>query len=389
LRVLLLGVGAVGEVIARHIAGEAKISLSVADVNEARLQRIKRTIRDVKIRVEKITTSDFKGLEELIKQHDLLLNAATPSLNLTLMNLCLKNDVNYIDLASDNIEEQLSLHRKFMKKGLLALICLGEDPGLSNIYARYAADRLEKVHEIRIRDGEFSKSRKYPLVALFSPQVFFDELLSPAYVYQNGRYLKLPPFSAHEVYEFPNPIGRMTVYAMEHEEIFTLPKFIGKGPRYVDFKLALSDELIKAVKLLKRIGLLKTRKIRVKGAKVAPKDLFFALIPQPSDVSKYIEGYASLVVDVQGEVNNRPVTYTIYTLMSHKEAFKMFKANATAYLTGTVPAVITTLIAKQEIEEKGVQVPEQLEPEPIIEMVAEKKIITNIKTSEESVMLST
>ena len=386
MKVLVLGVGAVGEVIAKHLAENGRISLTVADVDETRLRRIRRKIKERKVRTERISMGDTERLEEVIKQHDLLLNAATPDINLTLMNLCLKQGVNYIDLASDDIDEQLALDKKFKSKEIMAIICLGEDPGLSNIYARYAADRLDKVHEIRIRDGEVSKSRKYPLVALFSPEVFFDEILSPAYIYEDGKYRKLPPFSAHEIYEFPEPVGRLPVYAVAHEEVFTLPKFIKKGARYVDFKLALSDELIQAIKLLRRIGLLKARKVPVKGAKVAPKDVFFALMPKPSEVSRYIEGHASLVVEVEGEVDNRPVTYTMYTLMSHEEAYKMFRANATAYLTGTVPAVIALMIAKEKIEGEGVLVPEQLEPEPIIEEIAEKKIISYVETSEEGVM---
>lgn len=386
MKILVLGVGAVGEVIVKHLTDNGRISLTVADVDEARLRRVKRKVKERKLRTEKINMGDAERLEEIIKDHELLVNAATPDINLMLMNSCLKHGVNYIDLASDEIDEQLSLDRKYKSKEIMAIICLGEDPGLSNIYARYAADRLDKVHEIKIRDGEVSKSRKYPLVALFSPEVFFDEILSPSYIYVDGRYKKLSPFSGYELYEFPEPLGRQPVYSVAHEEVFTLPKFIKKGVRYVDFKLSLSDELIQAIKLLRRIGLLRARKVPVKGTKVAPKDVFFALMPKPSEVSRYIEGHAALVVEVTGESEKREVTYTMYTLMSHEEAYRMFRANATAYLTGTVPAVIAGMIAKGKIEGGGVMVPEQLEPEPIIEEIAEKKIVSYLETSEEGVM---
>ncbi len=382
MKTLVLGVGAVGEVIARHLAESSRISLTVADVDIRRLRRVKRLIKNRRVRIELLDASKPEYLTEVIKNHDLLLNASKPDFNLQLMEICLKNDVNYIDLASDELEEQLAQDRRWKNKELLALICLGEDPGLSNLYARYAADKLERVSEIRIRDGEVSKSRKYPIVVLFSPEVFFDEVLCPSYIYEEGEYKRLPPFGGHEIYDFPEPIGRQPVYSVNHEEVFTLPRFIRKGIRYVDFKLALSDELIQALKLFKKIGLLRARKLSVNGMKVAPKDVLFSLMPKPSDVSRYIEGHAGLVVEVTGEKEGRVVTYTMYTLMSHMDAYKRFKTNATAYLTGTVPAVVAKMLAEEDIEGYGVMVPEQLEPEPIIEEVSERAIYSYVKTSE-------
>jgi saccharopine dehydrogenase (NAD+, L-lysine-forming) len=98
--------------------------------------------------------------EEIVKGHELLVNAATPRLNKFLMDICLKHGLNYIDLASDDLRQQLSQHTRWRRKGLKALICLGEDPGLSNIYVKLAAGRLKNIVAVKVRDGEFSKSRK-------------------------------------------------------------------------------------------------------------------------------------------------------------------------------------------------------------------------------------
>ncbi len=384
MRILVLGVGAVGEVIAKHLAGDNNVSLMVADIDEARLRRIKRTL---KRRVETRKVSQ-NGFEDLVKDADLVINSATPTINLELMKACLKHGVNYIDLASDDIDKQLAMDKSWRRKKALALICVGEDPGLSNIYAKYAANKLKRVNSIKIRDGEFSKSHRYPLVALFAPEIFFDEILSPSTVFMNGRFKKYPPFSGHEVYEFPDPIGELPVYYVDHEEVYTLPKFIGKGVRYVDFKLALGDDLIKAVKLFKGIGLLKSRRMHVKGSSIAPREVLFALMPKPSEVSKYIDGYASLVVEVAGELDGKNVTFKIYTLMSHATANKMLGVNATAYLTGTIPAVIALMIAEGDIEEVGVRVPEQLNPEPIIERLNDYGIISYVEESSEEKLIS-
>lgn len=382
MRVLVLGIGAVGEVIAKHLAGESGVSLTVADIDELRLRRIRHMLRR---RVETRMVGE-NGFDELVKDVDLVINSAKPAINLELMKTCLRYGVNYMDLASDDIDEQLAMDRSWRRKQALALICMGEDPGLSNIYAKYAADRLDRVNAIRIRDGEYSKSRKYPLIALFAPEIFFDEILSPSLVYVNGRFRKLPALSGYEIYEFPEPIGKLQVYSVNHEEVYTLPRFIRKGVRYVDFKLALADELINATKLLKRIGLLRSRRMHVKGASVSPRDVFFALMPKPSEIAKHIEGYASLVVEVEGVSKGKTVTYTIYTMMSHEQANKLFRVNATAYLTGTVPAVVASMIAKGEIDEVGVRVPEQLDPVPIVERLAHREILSYVESSEEKLL---
>lgn len=383
LRVLLLGVGSVGEVIAKHLASENKVVLSVADVDQKRLLRIKRMLRAKKIRMYKVGD---ESVETIMENSDMIINAAKPSLNLELMKLCFKHRVNYMDLASYSVLRQLALDETWKRRGIFAIICMGEDPGLSNIYARYAADRLEKVHTIRIRDGEFSKSWKYPLVALFSPEVFFDEIISPSHVFVEGSYKRLPAFGGYELYEFPDPIGKRPVYSVEHEEIYTLPKFIGKGIGYVDFKLALDDEMVKTVKLLKRVGFLSRRKVRVRGQSVSPRDVLFALVPKPSEIAKHVEGYAGLVVEVDGESKGRKVSYRLYTLMSHGEAYRLFGVSATAYLTGTIPASVASLVANGQFEPRGVMVPEQLNPDQVLQHIAKKNIRSHIESSEQTLL---
>lgn len=386
LDVLLIGVGAVGEVIAKHLADDNYITLTVADIDERRLRSIKRKLR-VNVRYEVVDRKESDDLENIIKGADMVINAANPKLNLRLMQMCQKHSVHYMDLASNDIDEQLAMNDEWEKRNILGLICMGEDPGLSNMYARYAADRMTQLYSVKIRDGEFSKSRKYPLVALFSPEIFFEEILMPSVIFENGKYKRVPPFYGRETYEFPDPVGELTVYSVDHEEVYTLPRYLPKGVRYVDFKLALSDELINAIRLLKKIGMLKSRKLRVKNATVAPRDVLFALMPKPSEISRHIEGHASLVVETEGEIKGKKASLTLYTLMSHEEAHKLFRTNATAYLTGTIPAALASLIARDEIEEKGVIVPEQLDPEPVITEIAKRNVLSYIEVSEEGLMI--
>ncbi|MEM4417547.1 MAG: saccharopine dehydrogenase C-terminal domain-containing protein [Nitrososphaerota archaeon] len=382
-RVLLLGVGSVGEVIARHLHRESKISLTAVDRDGQRLRRVRKAIGERKVVLEKIEGLDDRSFIEVLNGSDILINAATPALNLELMKLCQRYHVNYMDLASDDPDRQLKMDGVWRRKGLLGLICMGEDPGLSNLYAVYTSNMLDRVYEIRVRDGEYSTSSKYPLISLFSPEIYLGEITSPAHVFVDGRFRRMPAFSGYELYSFPNPVGSLPVYHVSHEEVYTLPRFIGKSLRYVDFKLVIPDEVVRAVRLLKRLGLMAGRKVRVGDASVAPRELLLALIPKPSEISGDIKGHACLVVDVVGEKNGRKAFYSLYTYLSHQEAHKMFGSNATAYLTGTVPAVVAKMLAEGKIEERGVLTPELLNPEPIIEEIAKRHVETYLRSSRE------
>ncbi len=382
MKTLLLGVGSVGEVIANHLVEDSRISLSILDVDEKRLKAVKRKLGK-KVNTYLMDIFEPSDKQEILKEHDILINAATPSINLQLMNLCLKHGLHYIDLASDDVRKQLSKNRQWREKKLKAVICLGEDPGLSNIYAKYAAESLENVLSIKVRDGEFSISKKYYMVSLFSPQVFFQELFVPPYIFMNGRYRRLKPLSSREVYDFPEPINRQVVYTLNHEEVFTLPRFF-KSVRYVDFKLNLSDEFVQTVKVLRRLGFLRAGKIRAGKSLVSPRDVFFTLIPKPHEIAGLIEGYAGIAVEVSGHVKGVWKTITVYTYLSHGEAYRRFGTNATAYLTGTVPAVVASMIARDMVDGSGVITPEELDAEKVIRAVGEKQIKTYVRASEEA-----
>jgi len=47
--------------------------------------------------------------------------------------------------------------------------------------------------------------------------------------------------------------------------------------------------------------------------------------------------------------------------MSHPEAYKQYKANATSFLTGIVPAVYVSTFARGKVKQKGVVPAEMLD----------------------------
>ena len=386
LKALIVGVGAVGSVIAKHLARSEEVEeLIVADKSLDRARRVAAETGRRKVIPKRVNASKVGQMARLAKSIDVLINATLPKYNIQLMKACLQAGAHYIDLASDDTDEQFELHRKFKDQGLTAIICMGEDPGLSNVLARYGASHLTKTKSIKIRDCESSiiKGVRTHLTPLFSKEVYFSELSESAYIYQNGRLRRLPPLSGYEEYEFPPPVGRLPVYAVSHEEVFTIPKYI-KGVKYVDFKLFIPSDVVQILKVLKVLGLLSKRKVRVDGQEISPAKVLYAVLPEPEELIGKVSGYAGIVVEVEGKRNRKHVKHVLYTLMSHEEAYEEFDTTATAYLTGTPPAVAALMIGKGEIKARGVYPPEYLSPEPILQRLADHDIIVNAMVTEEA-----
>ena len=384
MKVLVVGLGAVGSVIAQTLLeGRAIESVTMADKNTAHALEIAK-LSPSKTRVVRIDANNKEELEAVIEGKDAVINAGHPRFNHEIMDLSLANGVNYVDLAGNGLSEQLAQDRAWKEAGLLAVPGLGEDPGLSNIYARYAADRLTTVEEIRVRDGENSSSTRYEFMLLFSPEVFFSEILDSPRTFVGGRRVSSPPLSGKEVYEFPQPIGAQPVYLVDHEEVMTLPEYIGKGVNYVDFKLALADEFVAILHTLKKVGLLENKPVEVRGSRIAPIELLNSIIPTPVSVSKTVKGHTGIVVEVKGKKGSVSVVYKLSTMASHEGWYRTLHENGTSFLTGVVPAVFVKMLAEGKIKQKGVLPPESLDALPILRELDRNGVDTHISRTEEA-----
>ena len=382
MKALIVGLGAVGSVIAQVLlAGRAIESVTMADKNTAHALEIAK-LSHSRTEVVKVDADSDEELDAVIEGKDVVINSGHPRFNHKMMDMALAHGANYVDLAGNGLDRQLAQDGAWKKAGLLAVTGLGEDPGLSNIYARYAADRLTTVEEIRVRDGENSTSTKYEFMLLFSPEVFFSEVLDSPRTFMDGKRVSSPPLSGREVYEFPEPIGAQPVYFVDHEEVMTLPEYIGKGVSYVDFKLALTDECVAILHTLKKLGLMENKPVVVRGSKVAPIELLNSVIPTPVSVSRTVKGHTGIVVEVKGRKGDTGVSYKLSTMASHEDSYERLHETGTSFLTGVVPAVFVRMLAEGKIRQTGVVPPESLDPAPIVEELGRSGVETRLSRTE-------
>ena len=343
--------------------------LVLADLDGPLAQKVAAGLPGSRAKGVALDAGDAAAVASLLKGADVLVNATIPRFNHTLMAAAREGHVAYVDLASASSDPFVD-DGKWKAAGVPAIIGMGEDPGLSNVFARYGADQMDSVDAIRIRDGDTASSPEFPFICLFSPETFIGETVIGSRVWQNGAYTPVPAFGGFEEYNFPAPVGPQPVYEVDHEEVDTLPRFIGKGVQYVDFKLALDDRTVRILQTFKDLQIFGNDR----PDRLAARKAILNIIPKPADLTGKVDGTAALIVEVDGLKDGAPRRLRLSTIISHPEAARKYGATGTAYLTGTGGAVGALLLATGQVHAPGMHSPETLDPAPFLPLLAERGV---------------
>ncbi len=360
MRVSVIGAGVQGSAIASVLTRVKEVSEIVcADVNLVRAKRTADKLNDYRVRYCQVDANNLSDVHKVTEGTDVVINASLPWFNLTVMAAALDTGSHYVDLASDDPLEQLKSDEKWRRAGLTAVITQG-GPFVINALVKSAADSLDRVDEIHLRHG-WRRIGEKDLVSSWSPswspEVALSEWESDPIIYNDGEYERRPMFSGIEEYRFPSPLGLLAVCSVDYEPVYTLPRLVDKGVRYVDCKIP-PDPLAGA---LIKMGLARREPLEVKGVKIAPRDVLMALTPQPADLDEKSVTHSDVLLcylaEVEGEKAGERLIHTLYRAFS---ASGDLKRHGVRWANVSVPAVITAImLAKNEVE-PGVVPPEGL-----------------------------
>lgn len=377
MRVGIVGLGGVGSVLAAELRADTRVSaLMLLDKQRDRLAPYRRARGRVDVSTAQVDASRLVPLTKAVRGCDVIINTAIPELNLTIMKAALAEGSDYLDVAATGprrpgglpgILEQLQLHGSFRAAGLSALLSMGLDPGMSNVMAREASDSLEAIDSIRIRSGGTLTIRngdRFPrFVPLYSRNAFFADIRIPPNVWENGRLQPRDLLSEEEDYTFPDPVGTQKTFLIAHEEVKTLPRYLGKPVRRVDFKYAINPDLARVLPALERLRLLaEGRKIRLADQQITFREAFEAAFPEPSTVARRLSGVKCLSVDVEGLRSGLQEIRHSHISLSHQEAIRRRKTTAVYYLTGVAAAIGVGLMEEGALPGPGAYPPEVLDP---------------------------
>ncbi|HJT64171.1 MAG TPA: saccharopine dehydrogenase C-terminal domain-containing protein [Candidatus Limnocylindria bacterium] len=388
MRVLLVGVGTVGETIARLTVPHAWCeSMVLADYDTARAESLQASLGDPeRFPVEHIDARDRSAIAALARRHrsDLVMNAVDPQFVMPLFEGALEAGTNYMDMANSLSaahptdpfttpgvklgDEQFAREEAWLESGKLALLGMGMDPGLSDVFARYAHDHLfDEVHEVHVRDGGDLAIPGYAFAPVFSIWTTIEECLNPPVVWDadRGGWHTTEPFSAPEAFPFPDGVGPMECVNVEHEEVLLVPRWLPEVRR-VTFKYALGSDFIDKLKTIRDLGLHRTDKVSVKGVEVAPRDLLTAITPDPIGLGDRMVGRAMVGTWVLGHKDGRPREVFLYQCADAADTWNHYGVQVVGWQTGFNPVVAMELLASGTWSGSGVLGPEAFDAAPYL-----------------------
>ncbi len=391
MKVLLVGVGGVGEAIAVVAQNRSWLEQMVlADYNLDRAREVQSRLKDkTKFPIEKIDASDRSQIVALAKQYrvDLIMNAVDPIFNEAIFDAAYEAGVHYMDMAmtlstphpTDPFHQpgvklgdyQFARDRDWAAKKLLALVGMGVEPGMADVFARYAEKHLfDEIDEIGIRDGANLEVRGYEFAPNFSIWTTIEECLNPPAIWEKDKgWFTTEPFSEAEVFDFPEGIGPVECVNVEHEEVLLVPRWI-KCKR-VTFKYGLGDKFIGILKTIKMLGLDKKEKINVKGVQVAPRDVVAACLPDPAHLGDRMFGKTCAGTWVKGTKDGKPRQVYLYQAADNETCMKKYGVQAVVWQTAVSPVISMELIANGTWQGVGVLGPEAFDPDPFMAKMAE------------------
>jgi saccharopine dehydrogenase-like NADP-dependent oxidoreductase len=268
-------------------------------------------------------------------------------------------------------DEQFAQAAEWEAAGRLALVGIGVEPGLSDVFARYAADQLfSEIDEVGIRDGANLVVDGYDFAPSFSIWTTIEECLNPPVIWEGGDWHTTPPFSEPETFDFPEGIGPVECVNVEHEEVLLVPRCV-KANR-VTFKYGLGDEFINVLKTLHMLGLDRTSKVRVGGVEVSPRDVVAACLPDPATLGDRMHGKTCAGTWVTGTgKDGNPREVYLYHVVDNDWSMREYGSQAVVWQTAVNPVVALELLARGTWSGSGVLGPEAFDAVPFLDLLTE------------------
>ncbi len=388
----MVGAGGVGSAFAA-IAQRREVfeEVVLADVALERAQAAADRLGEPdRFRGERVDASSQAELVELIGRvkPDAVLNACDPRFNEPIFGAAFEAKVDYLDMAMTLShphpehpyeqpgemlgDRQLARHEVWEQGGVLAVVGIGVEPGLSDIFARYAADELfSSIDEVGVRDGADLVVEGYDFAPTFSIWTTIEECLNPPLIWERERgFYTTAPFSEPETFDFPEGIGPVECVNVEHEEVVLIPRWV-KCER-VTFKYGLGQEFIDVLSTLHKLGLDSTDPVSVRGTMIAPRDVVAAALPDPATLGERMSGRTCAGTWVTGKgLDGAPRSTYLYHVVDNETTMREYASQAVVWQTAINPVVALELLDRGVWKGSGVLGPEAFAPGPFLELLKE------------------
>jgi saccharopine dehydrogenase-like NADP-dependent oxidoreductase len=361
----------------------------IADRNLSRAEAAIAKVKDSRFSAAEVNAAELEDIRALIRKAkpDIVINAVDPRFVMPIFLACEIEDTNYMDMAMSlsrphphypNSEtgvklgdEQFARDWNWSERGIYAVVGMGIEPGMSDIFARYASDELfSRLDEVTVFDGSNLTVEGADFAPSFSIWTTIEECLNPPLVWEDGRgWYTTEPFSELEVFDFPEGIGPVECVNVEHEEVVLIPQKV--DAKKVRFKYGLGSEFISTLKTIHMLGMDSKDSINVQGVSVSPRDLLAAALPDPATLGARMRGKTCAGTLVKGlDKSGKPKAVYIYNVVDNAWSMENYGDQAVVWQTAINPVMALELIHKGIWKPEGVNGPEWFDPKPFLELLA-------------------
>jgi saccharopine dehydrogenase-like NADP-dependent oxidoreductase len=389
MKILVIGSGGVGAAIAA-IAKRRDFfsSMIMADIDEGRAKGVAERTGDSRFTSVRLDASDSASISQFVRDNGVtvVLNSADPRFVMPIFDAAFDAGCTYLDMAMSLSkahpekpyelpglklgDEQFAKAKDWEAKGLLAMVGLGVEPGLSDIFARYAADHLfSEIDEAGVRDGANLTVEGYRYAPGFSIWTTIEECLNPPVIWEKDKgWFTTAPFSEPEVFTFPEGIGPVECVNVEHEEVLLIPRLV--DCKRATFKYGLGEDFINMLDVLHGVGLDSTAPVKVPGGEVSPRDVVAACLPDPAGLGDIMQGKTSAGLWVTGKgKDGKPREVYLYHVVDNQECMALDGSQAVVWQTAINPVIGLELLASGVWSGVGVLPPEAFDSIPFLDLL--------------------
>jgi len=364
MKALVIGAGGVGSAIANIASRRPFIaSLVLADRTLSRAQAAVTKVNDPRFSAEEVDASDVNDIRALIRKAapDIVVNAVDPRFVMPIFLACEEEKVNYMDMAmslskphpTDPFnkpgvklgDEQFARDKSWNDAGIYAVVGMGIEPGMSDVFARYAQDELfSRIDYLAVMDGSNLTVDGFDFAPSFSIWTTIEECLNPPLIFEEGRgWYTTEPFSELEVFDFPEGIGPVECVNVEHEEVVLIPQKV--KAKEVRFKYGLGAQFIETLKTIHTLGMDKKEKVKVGNVEISPRDLLASILPDPATIGDLMHGKTCAGTLVKGlDKSGKPKAVYIYNVVDNKWSMDNYGNQAVVWQTAINPVIAMELV---------------------------------------------
>ena len=382
-KVLIIGAGGVGTVVAHKVAQNSNVFSEIMLASRTRskcdevAKAVAKKLPHVKIQTAKVDADNVEDLKALFDSFkpELVINVALPYQDLTIMDACLACGVNYLDTANYEPKDeakyeyswQWAYKDRFEKAGLTAILGCGFDPGVTSVFTAYAAKHhFDEMHYLDIVDCN-AGDHGHPFATNFNPEINIREVTQKGRYWQNGEWVETEPHEIHKGLNYPN-IGEKESYLIYHEELESLVKNFPTLKR-ARFWMTFGQEYLTHLRVIQNIGMAGIDPIIYNGVEIVPIQFLKAVLPDPGTLGENYTGQTSIGCRIKGIKDGKDKTYYIYNNCSHEAAYKETGAQGVSYTTGVPATIGAIMFMTGQWRKPGVFNVEEFNPDPFMEQL--------------------